>query len=68
MEAHNKTTAEKYLTELNITTAEHMEKDDFRTFVDGLKRQAQIDNGEKEGGETLDRNGLAQLRGRVKQK
>jgi len=53
---------------LNIETAEHMEKDDFRTFVDGLKRQAQMDSGEDKGGETLDRNGLAQLRGRIKKK
>jgi len=45
-----------------------MEKDDFKAFVDGLKRQAQMESGAESGGESLDRNGLAQLRGRVKQK
>lgn len=63
MERHNKTEAERLLTQLNIGTAEHMQKEDFSKFVGALREQAGYN--EKDGGEKLDKGGLNSLRGKL---
>lgn len=61
LEAYDKQEAERWLTQLNIETTEYMKENDFKKFVDSLRKQARM-NDDKEPNEKLDRGGLEKLR------